>query len=104
MNYAIFGVFTVCESFLVANVTAFYDPVTILIAAIMTLAVTCGITAYACLTKHDFTSWYGVLFGMLVGGIFFAIFMGVFYRSRSTEILMSLVFIAIYSCYIVVDT
>lgn len=84
--------------------TAYYDPITILIAATMTVGVTLGVTAYACLTKKDFTTCYGVMFGLLVGGIFFAIFMGIFYQSRSTQILVCLIFIVIYTFYIVIDT
>ena len=103
-NYILTGIFTITESFLVANFAAFYDPFTILIAAIMTLGVTIGVTAYACHTKTDFTTCGGVLFGLVIGGILFAIFMGIFYNSRPVQIVVCLIFIIIYTFYIVYDT
>lgn len=103
-NYILLGIFTLAESFLVANFAAFYDPITILIAAVMTLGVTIGVTAYACFTKRDFTTCYGTMFGIMVGGILFAIFMGIFYNTRPIQIVVCLVFIIIYTIYIVIDT
>ena len=104
INYILTGIFTITESFLVANFVAFYDPFTVLIAAIMTLGVTIGVTAYACHTKTDFTTCGGVLFGLVIGGILFAIFMGIFYHSRPVQIVICLIFIIIYTFYIVYDT
>ena len=103
-NYILAGIFTLCESFLVANFTAFYDPLTILIAVVMTLGVTIAVSVYALTTKRDFTTWYGVMFGVLIGGIIFATFMGIFYESRALDIVICLIFIIIYTIYIVIDT
>lgn len=103
-NYILAGVFTLTESFLVANFAAFYDPMTVLIAAVMTLGVTFGITAYACYTKKDYTTCGGVLFGLVIGGILFAMFMGIFYHTRAVQVVVCLIFIVIYTFYIVYDT
>mmetsp|Transcript_24992 Transcript_24992/g.24647 ORF Transcript_24992/g.24647 Transcript_24992/m.24647 type:complete len:170 (-) Transcript_24992:32-541(-) len=103
-NYIVTGIFTLGESFLVANATAYYDPITILIAAVMTMGVTIGVTAYACFTKRDFTTCYGVLFGILLGAIFFALFMGIFAYSRPLNVVICFVFVIIYTFYIVIDT
>ena len=103
-NYVLVAIFTITESFLVANFAAFYDPITVIIAAGMTLGTTIGVTAYACYTKRDYTTCGGSLFGLLIGGILFAVFMGIFYQSRPVQIVVCLIFIVIYTFYIVYDT
>lgn len=103
-NYILAFIFTVTEAFLIANIAAFYDPITILIAAVMTLGVTLGVTLYACFTKRDYTTCGGSLFGLLIGAILFAIFMSIFYSSRPAQIVICLVFVIIYTFYIVYDT
>jgi protein lifeguard len=103
-NYILTFIFTLTESFLVANFAAFYDPVTVIIAASMTLGVTVGVTAYACTTKRDYTTCGGSLFGLVIGGILFAIFIGIFYHSRPLQVVVCLIFVVIYTFYIVYDT
>ena len=70
----------------------------------MTLGVTIGVTAYACFTKRDYTTCGGSLFGLLIGGVLFAVFMGIFYHSRPVQVVVCLIFIIIYTFYIVYDT
>lgn len=103
-NYILSGIFTLCESILVASVTAFYDPITILIAALLTFGVTALLTVYACCTKTDFTTKMGVLVVVTFAACMFAILMGIFYASRPLEIAICVIFIVIYGIYIVVDT
>ena len=67
INMIFLGIFTLSESFLVANISSFYDPMTVLIAALMTLGVTMGVTVYAWTTKTDFTTKRGCAVGFFVG-------------------------------------
>ena len=51
------GIFTLCESYLVTYVCRIYEPESVLLSAVATLAVTLGLTYYAMTTKEDFTSF-----------------------------------------------
>jgi FtsH-binding integral membrane protein len=88
----------------VANIASYSDPVTVLIAAAMTLGVTVSVTAYACLTKTDFTTSRGILCGLVIGMLLFGIFTGVYYESRLLGMVFCLIFIIIYTIFIVIDT
>ena len=103
-NYILSGIFTLCESIVVASITGFYDPLTIMIAALLTFGVTAVLTAYAVLTRSDFTTKMGVMVVITFAAVMFAILMGIFYNSRPVEIAICIVFIIIYGIYIVIDT
>ena len=103
-NYFLLFGFTVCESFLIANFTAQYEPVYVLSAMLLTAGVTFGITLYALTTKSDFTSWTGILCGILLGGLVFGLIFGFLIELEIVRILVCLAYIVIYSIYLVVDT
>jgi FtsH-binding integral membrane protein len=103
-NYIILGIFTFCEAFIVACICGFYDPVTVLIAAVMTLGMTVALTAYAMTTKKDFTTSVGIMIVFLVAAMMFAFFIPFFFHSRLTEVIVAVVFIIIYGIYLVIDT
>eukprot|EP00929_Paragymnodinium_shiwhaense_P099476 TRINITY_DN6113_c1_g1_i1.p1 TRINITY_DN6113_c1_g1~~TRINITY_DN6113_c1_g1_i1.p1 ORF type:complete len:266 (+),score=53.43 TRINITY_DN6113_c1_g1_i1:93-890(+) len=54
-NYMLLFSFTLFESILVGCISAMYSPVAVIMAAATTIFVFLGLTAYACLTKTDFT-------------------------------------------------
>lgn len=89
-NYILLLLFTVAEAILVSYVCAAYDPVTILIAAGLTVGVTVALTIYALVTKHDFTTKMGIMIVICFAAILFAILMGVFYTSRPIQIVWSI--------------
>lgn len=45
------GLFTLCESFLVAYVCMYYEASSVLLAAVATMSATTGLTYYAMTTK-----------------------------------------------------
>lgn len=104
VNYILLFIFTFCESFIVACICGFYDPTSVLIAALMTLSVTLALTVYAMTTKTDFSAMSGVMIVFLVGATMFALFMPFFYQSRMTQVVISVVFVIIYGIYLVIDT
>ncbi len=61
INYILLGSFTLMESYMVSFTCSAYDPQIVLMAALMTLAVTISLTVYAWSTKNDFTI-FGSLF------------------------------------------
>lgn len=60
-NYILLGLFTLCEAYLVSYTCTQYEPQSVLMAALMTLAVTISLTVYAFTTKKDFT-YFGATF------------------------------------------
>ena len=50
-----------------AVIASDYDPKKVMIAALMTAAITIALTAYACTTDTDFTICGGLLFMVLLG-------------------------------------
>ena len=108
LNYILLGIWTFCEAWMVAVIAATYEPYSVLVAGVLTAAVTCALTYYACTTKTDFTFCGGMLFAgsmiMFVMGIFFLIF-GI---NRSGCPLLNILYcgfgVCLYSMYLIFDT
>jgi len=61
-NYILLSLFTVTEAYMVSFICMLSDHETVLMAAIMTAAMTLALTLYACTTKTDITYYGGALF------------------------------------------
>jgi FtsH-binding integral membrane protein len=103
-NFAILAAFTVGQSITVAFTCIHYTPSSVLTAAVMTLIMTAGLTAYAWTTPRDYSVKTGILLVLLKALIMFTLIFLFFSRSRALELLVSLAFTVIFSIYIVVDT
>lgn len=55
INYILLGIFTLCESYMVAFIAAHYAPHVVVAAAFSTAGVTAAISVYAWTTKNDYT-------------------------------------------------
>jgi FtsH-binding integral membrane protein len=77
-NYILLMLFTICESYMVATISAFNPPEIVITAALMTATIVIALTLYAFTTKTDFTFFGGFLFMftaiMLFWGLFIMIF------------------------------
>merc|ERR1712232_264353 len=73
-NYALLGVFTVCQSYSVATLCQLSDPEVVFMALIGTVGIVMGLTLYAMTTKKDFTMMGGSLFLLLSGMMVLSIF------------------------------
>ena len=102
MNYILLFAWTLCEGYMLAVCCATYDPKVVLLAGLMTAAVTISLTIYAFTTKVDFTFLGGLLFCcatiMLFWGIFSLIY-GVMFNT-----LYCVLGIIVYSIYLIFDT
>ena len=99
-NYILLFSFTLSMSFYCLIFCAFFDPQDVISAALLTIAVTIGLTIYAVRTTTDFTFLGGLLFcccflGVFTFGFFFWIGTTVFWVALG---------ILIYSIYIIYDT
>ena len=100
INYILLFSFTLCMSFYCLIFCAFFDPQDVIVAAILTTAVTVGLTIYAIKTKEDFTFLGGFLFCF----VFLSAFtIGFFFWIRVTVFWLALG-VLVYSLYIIYDT
>ena len=79
---------------------SFFDPKDVIVAAILTIAVTAGLTVYAIRTKTDFTYLGGLLFAFS----FLLVFTVAFYFWIHVTVFWIMLGILIYSLYIIFDT
>ncbi|KAK3695853.1 inhibitor of apoptosis-promoting Bax1-domain-containing protein [Podospora appendiculata] len=96
--------FTLLEAYTISVIVSFYSAPIVLNAVLLTAGIFVFLTAFACQTKYDFTSWMPYLFGSLWALILFG-FMFVFMPYSSTgELIYGGVCALIFSGYILVDT
>ena len=102
LNYVLLLIFTLCESYIVAYTTLFYEPLSVLMCAGITLALVLGLTLYAIFTKTDMTLWGGGLVCLSV--IFFILsIIGIFYSSLFYQTLLNCCGLFLFSIYLMYD-
>lgn len=96
--------FTLLEAYTISVVVSFYNSSVVLNATLLTAGIFVFLTAFACQTRYDFTSWMPYLFGALWGIILFG-FVAMFLPYSSTgELLWGLLCAIVFSGYVLVDT
>jgi protein lifeguard len=101
INYLLLVTWTMCEAYLVACCCAIYDPQTVIMAAIATLAVTVSITLYAWTTKTDFTFCGGLLFTAVCLLFILTVFSFIFPFLNTVICVLG---VMVYSLYLLYDT
>jgi hypothetical protein len=102
-NYLLLAAFTICWSGMVMMFCAFYDPISVLIAAVTTFAMTLGCTLIALCVPGEMTWLWGIA-GALSCVLFPLIIFSWFFYSRMLVIVISAVGAILSSIYIVLDT
>ncbi|PSR87257.1 inhibitor of apoptosis-promoting Bax1-domain-containing protein [Coniella lustricola] len=103
-NLLFLGGFTLLEAYTISVVVSFYKTSIVLNAVLLTGGIFIFLTAFACQTKYDFTSWMPYLFGAVWGLLLFG-FMAMFFPYSSTgELIYGGLAALIFSGYILVDT
>jgi FtsH-binding integral membrane protein len=102
-NYILLGLFTMCEGYLVSFICSTTKPELVLMAALMTCAITIALTIYACTTKSDFTVLNSLLFTCSCIMLLFGIFL-LFTHNKILYIIYSCFGVLLYSIYLVYDT
>ena len=103
-NLLFLSVFTLLEAYTISVIVSFYQTQVVLNAVLLTAGIFVFLTAFACQTKYDFTSWMPYLFGGLWGLILFG-FMAAFMPYSSTgELIYGGLAALIFSGYVLVDT
>ena len=103
INYILLLIFTIFESITVAFVTVYYEPISVLSCAGLSMLIVFGLTMYACFTKTDFTMMGGFLFSCSIVLIFLGI-IGLFFRSYFYQMLLNSLGVLLMSVYLIFDT
>ena len=103
INYVLLLIFTIFESITVAFVTVFYEPISVLSCAGLSMLIVFGLTMYACFTKRDFTMMGGFLFSCSIILIFLGI-IGLFFRSYFYQMFLNSMGVLLMSVYLIYDT
>lgn len=104
VNYISLAVYTVFHTYLVGACSSFYDPSTVLTAAICTMTMFIGLTTYAIFTKTDMTYLGGFL---VTGGwmiFLFIIFMSFFRVPKIAYTIFIMIIVCFLSLWIIYDT
>jgi protein lifeguard len=103
-NLLFLAAFTGLEAYSISVVTSFYESRVVIQALILTLGIFAFLTAFACQSKYDFTSWMPYLFGSLWILIIFGFMSAFFPHGKTIELIYGAVAALIFSGYILVDT
>jgi FtsH-binding integral membrane protein len=104
LNYALLAGFTLCESFTLGILIAFYDQTIVLQALLITIGVFVGLTLFTFQSKYDFSGLGPYLFAGLLT-LIMAGFIGIFFPfSRTMDLIYAVLGCLIFSLYIVYDT
>lgn len=103
-NYLLLASFTVATSLLVAVAACAYSPVSVGLASFYTFAIFGGLTAYAHVTKADFTPYHGSLVASLWGIFLFGLTLALLPASSALHALLGLAGALLFSFFIIVHT
>eukprot|EP00826_Nyctotherus_ovalis_P044548 TRINITY_DN4814_c0_g1_i2.p1 TRINITY_DN4814_c0_g1~~TRINITY_DN4814_c0_g1_i2.p1 ORF type:complete len:161 (+),score=51.02 TRINITY_DN4814_c0_g1_i2:28-483(+) len=86
------------------TLTCFYEPMSILYAAILTFTMALSLTVYACFTRTDLTSIGSTLCWVSLGVSLGAMILMAIVRSHFVLIICAWIFLIIAALYVIVDT
>ena len=102
-NYILLALFTIFWSFMVAGFTQWFDPLDIVVAAVMTLCSSVGLSIFACIGRMKLTWLWGIAAGLVLTIWPLGVFCW-FMRSRIIYICICFLIVILFSIYIVIDT
>ena len=102
-NYIVLTVFTLSYSWMIATVTCFYTPSSVITALFLTFVTVVSLTIYAWRTKKDFTVFGGTLFTALVL-LFFSSIIYLFIRIPLLHLLITYGGLILFAIYLIYDT
>lgn len=103
INYICLFLFTLLETFILAYFCAFYNPVAVFTAGLLTFVVTLALSIYAVKTKTDFTTKIGIFVVAFVSLFMFGILM-IFFWSVWLYVLYGWIAVILFSIFIIYDT
>ena len=103
LNYILLIAFTLLEAFMVSFTTIYFDPISVLACAGMTMIIVFGLSMYACFTKRDMTMMGGFLLSFSLI-LFFLGIIGIFFRSYFYQMFLDSLGVLLMSLYLIYDT
>ena len=103
LNYILLIAFTLLEAFMVSFTTIYFNPISVLACAGVTMIIVFGLSMYACFTKRDMTMMGGFLLSFSLILIFLGI-IGIFFRSYFYQMFLDSLGILLMSLYLIYDT
>ena len=103
LNYILLISFTILESIMVSYTTIYFEPLSVLACAGVTMIVVLGLTMYACFTKRDMTMMGGFLVSLSLILLFLGI-IGIFFRSYFYQMFLDCIGVLLMSLYLIYDT
>ena len=103
LNYILLIAFTLLEAFMVSFTTIYFDPISVLACAGMTMIIVFGLSMYACFTKRDMTMMGGFLLSFSLILIFLGI-IGSFFRSYFYQMVLDSLGVLLMSLYLIYDS
>lgn len=100
-NYILLFCFTICESYCVATISAFYEPQSVLLAALLTLVLFGILTYYGFTHKGDLQYW-GPIMSVAMGVGLVTCIMMIFFRNQIMFLIccwIGLILTCIYTIY-----
>lgn len=102
-NYILLFSFTLCEMYTIAYVCKDYDPLTVMVAALLTAVVATALTLYAIFTKTDFTTMSAALFvGLSL--LIVASIIAIFVKIPLLNLVLSVIGTFLFGIYLIMDT
>ena len=103
LNYILLIAFTLLEAFMVSFTTIYFNPISVLACAGVTMIIVFGLSMYACFTKRDMTMMGGFLLSFSLILIFLGI-IGIFFRSYFYQMFLDSLGVLLMSLYLIYDT
>ena len=100
-KYKIF--ITLLEAFMASYTTIYFQPISVLVCAGLTMLIVFALTMYACFTKRDMTMMGGFLFCFSIILIFLGI-VGFFFTSYFYQMFLNSLGVLLMSLYLIFDT
>jgi len=101
-NYILLGVFTLCESYTISSITAFYEPIVVFESMLVTAGIVAALTLYAFTTKQEITYFMGLIWMFALGSLFVGI-IGIFSRAQFIHLLYALIGTVMAGLYLIYD-
>lgn len=104
INYILLGAYTIAEAATLFFITAQYNKDTVLIAVLLTVAITILLTLFAFQTAIDFTAYTGIMFVVLICFVGFTFILLFFRTIPILHTIVSVFGALIFSMFIIIDT
>ena len=103
INYILLFLFTFCESWAIAGITAFYDPTIVMMAGGATALTTVALTIYAWRTKHSIEFFGAIAFVVCLAMLPIAI-ISIFVRVGALNTVYCCLGVVLYGIFLIIDT